>query len=167
MLKDKHIIQCMINDRSYKLEVEANETLAFILREKIGLTGTKVSCEQGECGACTVLLNGKAVNSCLILAPEIEGCEITTIEGISQNGILDPIQEAFIKAGAVQCGFCTPGMVMSTKALLMENPNPMEEEIKHALSGNFCRCTGYHGILKAVKIAAEMVREQKECHNGE
>lgn len=158
-MSNKYSVHCRINGESYNFEVEATETMARVLREKAGLTGTKVSCEQGECGACTVLVNNKAVNSCIILAPEMDDMEITTIEGLSHDGRLDPVQEAFIEEGAVQCGYCTPGMVMSTKALLMENPHPTDEEIKHALSGNFCRCTGYHSILRAVKAAVRMLEE--------
>ncbi len=154
-------ITVKVNNKSYCVEVTTEETLAFLLREKLALTGTKLSCEQGECGACTVLLNGKAVNSCIVLAPEVDGAEVITIEGLAQKDGLDPVQQAFIDEGAVQCGFCTPGMIMSTKGLLLENPNPSEDEIKHALAGNLCRCTGYHSILRAVKKAAKEVNEKR------
>lgn len=117
--------------------------------------GTKYGCGEGECGACTVLLNGKAVNSCLVLAVEADGCEVLTIEGLSKDGKLHPIQQAFIDEGAAQCGFCTPGMILAAKALLDENPNPSDEEIKQGLAGNFCRCTGYVSIFRAVKKAVE------------
>jgi aerobic-type carbon monoxide dehydrogenase small subunit (CoxS/CutS family) len=165
MLRDEHCIGCVVNGKPYTLQVKANETLAVLLREKLGLMGTKVGCEQGECGACTVLMDGKAVNSCLVLAPEVDGCEITTIEGLAKDGMLDPVQKAFIKEGAVQCGYCIPGMIMSTKGLLLENSEPDEDEIKHALSGNFCRCTGYYSIIRAVKTAAKMIRDQKDLQS--
>ena len=122
-----------------------------LLRDKFNLTGTKEGCGVGECGACTVLMNGKAVNSCLILAAQIEGCEIVTIEGIANGTELHPIQKNFLKHGSIQCGFCTPGMVLSAYALLEENPDPTEEEIKDAIAGNLCRCTGYKQIIEAVK----------------
>lgn len=149
-------IACKINGAEYCLGVDPTQSLAEFLRNELGLLGTKVSCGEGECGACTVIVNGKAINSCIMLAPEIDGCEVITIEGLSQTGELDPIQQAYIDEGAVQCGFCTPGMVMSTKALLMENSNPDEGEIRRALAGNLCRCTGYHRIVQAVKKAAQL-----------
>jgi carbon-monoxide dehydrogenase small subunit len=133
-------------------------TLAKVLRERLGLIGTKISCEQGECGACTVIVDGKAVNSCIVLAPEVDGCEVLTIEGLAQHGELDPIQTAFIEAGAVQCGYCTAGMIMSAKALLMENPDPTDPEIREALAGNLCRCTGYQRIVQAVSSAARKLQ---------
>ena len=149
-------IVCTINQTEYRLNVNPTQTLAELLREDLGLLGTKVSCGEGECGACTVLVNDKAINSCIMLAPEIDGCEVLTIEGLSQTGELDPIQKAFVDEGAVQCGFCTPGMIMSTKALLMEKKDPDEAEIRRALAGNLCRCTGYHRIVQAVKKAAQI-----------
>ena len=120
--------------------------------------GTKVSCEQGECGACTVIVDGKAVNSCIVLAPEVDGCEVLTIEGLARHGELDPIQTAFIEEGAVQCGYCTAGMIMSAKALLTENPDPTDLEIREALAGNLCRCTGYQRIVQAVSSAAKKLQ---------
>ena len=129
-----------------------------LLREDLNLMGTKYGCGEGECGACTVLLDGQAVNSCLLLAIEADGCEVMTIEGLAQGDQLHPLQRAFIAEGAVQCGFCTPGMILSSKALLDENPHPSDDEIKQALAGNFCRCTGYSAILQAVK---SVVRETK------
>lgn len=142
-----------VNDKKYELEVEPRETLVDVIRERIGLTGTKKGCDTGDCGACTVLLNGKAVSSCMILAQEVDGQKITTIEGLTGPDGLDPVQKAFIDNFAMQCGFCTPGMIMSTKALLDQNPNPTEEEIRRALAGNLCRCTGYANIIKAVQDA--------------
>lgn len=161
MILDKKKIKLTVNGVLHELDVEVDTTLANILREKLGLTGTKTSCEVGECGACTVLLDDKAVNSCIVLAAELDGCKVTTIEGIGKDGKLDPVQKAFIEVGAVQCGYCTPGMVMSTKGLLNENPSPDEEEIKHALAGNFCRCTGYNRIVKAVTKAADMIKNDE------
>lgn len=130
-------------------------TLLELLREKLDLTGTKKGCEIGECGACTVIINKKAVNSCMVLVPQVEGTEVITVEGLSQNGELDSLQQSFIKNHAIQCGFCTPGMLMSAKALLMNNPNPTKEEIKEAISGNLCRCTGYIQIIKAIASASK------------
>lgn len=129
--------------------------LIDLLREDLGLTGTKVGCGEGECGACTVLLDGKAVCSCMLLAVEVDGSHIDTIEGLARGDQLHPLQEAFINQGAAQCGYCTPGMILSAKALLDEKPHPGEDEIKAALAGNFCRCTGYASILKAVSSVAE------------
>ena len=143
-----------INERKYTLEIQPNQTLLNFLREDLGLTGTKCGCEIGECGACTVILDGKAVNSCLVLAPQIHGKEILTVEGLAQCGKLNPLQESFMNHDAVHCGFCTPGMLMSAKALLDNNPIPSEQEIRAAISGNFCRCTGYVQIVEAIKNAA-------------
>ena len=158
----KHLkkIRLRINGSWMDMQVEADKTLVKVLREDLGLTGTKVNCEQGECGACTVLLDGKAVTSCLVLAASLDGHEVLTIEGLSQGNQLDPLQQAFIEADAAQCGFCTPGMIMSAKALLMRNPNPSVEEIREALAGNYCRCTGYKSIIEAVQLAAKKYREQ-------
>jgi aerobic carbon-monoxide dehydrogenase small subunit len=144
-------IRVRINGAEMVLSVKPTETLLDVLRESLGMKGTKRSCNQGECGACTVLLDGKAVNSCLVLAASINGCEISTIEGLAQAGHLDPIQESFIAHDASQCGFCTPGMIMSAKALLSEEMAPSLESIKTALAGNLCRCTGYQSIIKAVQ----------------
>lgn len=144
-----------INGRDYRVEAPAGVTLLEILREYLGLTGTKEGCGEGECGTCTVILDGLAVNSCLLPAAKAEGGEVITIEGLSgPSGDLHPLQEAFIHEGAVQCGYCTPGMIMSAKALLDHNPRPSREEIKTALAGNLCRCTGYAKIIRAVEKAA-------------
>ena len=151
----KKNITLTVNQREYKLEVESNKTLLEVLRKRLNLTGTKKGCGKGECGACTLILDGKAVTSCLILAVEADGSTIETVEGQTIDDRLSIVQESFIEEGAIQCGFCTPGMVMSTTALLDRNPNPTEEEIKNALEGNLCRCTGYYKILDAVKTAAE------------
>lgn len=157
-------IACTVNGKLAKLRVDCTHSLARVLRDQLGLTGTKISCEQGECGACTVILNGKAVNSCLVLAPEADGCEILTIEGLAGGGELHPIQESFIEEGAVQCGYCTSGMIMSAKALLAENPSPTEEEIREALAGNLCRCTGYQRIVRAVSSAARKLQTVSQVH---
>ncbi|MDD3681860.1 (2Fe-2S)-binding protein [Mesotoga sp.] len=151
-----------LNDETLTMDVKEDIRLLDFLRDELGLTGTKEGCGEGECGACTVIIDGKAVNSCLVLLPEIDGSEITTIEGLSKNGELDPIQKAFIDEGAVQCGFCTPGMIMSTKALLDRKVNPSDEEIMEAIEGNLCRCTGYYKILQAIRTAAENLRKANE-----
>ncbi|WP_062284418.1 (2Fe-2S)-binding protein [Neomoorella mulderi] len=151
-------IKLKVNGQEYQVEVPADITLLELLREYLSLTGTKEGCGKGECGACTVLMDGQAVNSCLVPAAKAEGSEVLTIEGLaSPDGRLHPLQEAFISEGAVQCGFCTPGMIMSAKALLDQNPHPTREEIKVALSGNLCRCTGYAKIITAVEKAAAMI----------
>jgi carbon-monoxide dehydrogenase small subunit len=151
----KHKIQVTINGRLYEEEVEPRILLAHFLRETIGLTGTHVGCVIGECGACSVLLDGKVVKSCLHFAVQADGREITTIEGLAKDGELNPVQEAFVKNYAFQCGYCTPGMVMTSHALLQKNPNPSEDEIRKALAGNLCMCTGYVQIVDAVKDAAK------------
>ncbi len=148
-------INFTVNGRNYKLDVKDNEILLDVLREKLHFTGAKEGCGEGECGACTVIMDGKAVTSCIILAVEADGSDIETIEGQSVGEEISDIQEAFIEENAIQCGFCTPGMVMSTKALLDRNPDPSDEDIDIALSGNICRCTGYYSIRNAVKRAAE------------
>lgn len=140
-----------LNGKQVELETKPNKRLLDILREDFGLTGTKEGCSIGECGACTVIVNGRAVNSCLVLAGEVNDSEVITIEGIAQNGKLHPLQENFLKYGAVQCGFCTPGMILSAYALLKNKSNPDEEEIKEAIAGNLCRCTGYKQIIEAIK----------------
>jgi carbon-monoxide dehydrogenase small subunit len=146
-----------VNGMDRTLEVDPGKRLLDILREDLGLTGTKEGCAEGECGACTVIIDGKAIHSCLTVAAQLEGKEVTTIEGLSENGELDIIQKIFVEETAVQCGYCTTGMIMSTKALLLTNSNPTEEEIRIALSGNICRCSGYDQIVRAVKrSAAEM-----------
>jgi carbon-monoxide dehydrogenase small subunit len=149
----KQTIHVTINGRLYEEDVEPRILLAHFLRETIGLTGTHIGCVIGECGACSVLLDGKVVKSCLHFAVQADGREITTIEGLAKNGELNPVQEAFVKNYAFQCGYCTPGMVMTSQALLQRNPNPTEEEIRKALAGNLCMCTGYVQIVDAVKEA--------------
>ncbi|WP_088226153.1 (2Fe-2S)-binding protein [Desulfosporosinus sp. FKB] len=148
-------IEFSVNDKTYVLEVDPRERLLDVLRNRLGLMGTKEGCGEGECGACTVILDGKTVNSCLILAGQVHNSVITTIEGVGNRQSPHPVQKAFVEVGAVQCGFCTPGMVLSAKNLLDKNPHPSDEEIGVALSGNLCRCTGYDKILRAVKLAAE------------
>ena len=148
-----------VNDKDYKLFIASNKRLLDVLRDDLGLTCVKEGCAIGECGACTVIMNGKNVCSCMILAGQAEGSEIITIEGLEgPKGELHPLQEAFIETGAVQCGFCTPGMILSSLVLLKNNPSPTKEEIKEAISGNFCRCTGYKQIIEAVQLAAEKMR---------
>lgn len=147
----KRKIVLHINDEDYEVEVEPSRLLVDAIREDLGLTGTKKGCEIGVCGACTVLLDGKVVSSCLMLAVHAVGKKITTIEGLTKNGELHPLQKAFIDHGAFQCGFCTPGMILTSKAILDENPHPTEEEIREGLNGNLCRCTGYVKIVDAVQ----------------
>lgn len=155
----KRELKITVNGDFYHLFVEGHRTLLEVLRDGIGLTGTKNGCGMGECGACTVLLNGEPVNSCLVLVHEVDGQEVLTIEGVSKGGTLHPIQKAFVEHGAIQCGFCTPGMIMSTKALLDRNPKATRDEIRHALRGNLCRCTGYVKITEAVEAAEDSMRE--------
>jgi aerobic carbon-monoxide dehydrogenase small subunit len=144
-------IKLKVNGRDFSILVKPTDTLVDVLRAKLELTGTKKSCGLGDCGACTVLMDGKAINSCLVLAVDVQGREITTIEGLErEDGTLHPLQQAFMENGAVQCGFCTPGMILSAKALLDETPNPTEEEVRQGLSGNLCRCTGYAKIVQTV-----------------
>jgi carbon-monoxide dehydrogenase small subunit len=158
----KKTINVTINGRLYEEDVEARLLLSHFLRENIGLTGTHIGCVVGECGACSVLLDGKVVKSCLHLAVQADGREVTTVEGLAKDGELSPIQEAFVKHYAFQCGYCTPGMVMTSHALLQRNPNPSEEEIRKALAGNLCMCTGYVQIVEAVKDAAKgQIRNSK------
>ncbi len=154
----KKMIRLEINKETYAVEVENRRTLLEVIRDDLHLMGTKKMCDMGECGSCTVIMDGQAVNSCLVLAMDAEGKKIETIEGVAEGDRLHPIQEAFINKGAIQCGFCTPGMVMTTKAFLEKNPNPTEEEIKIAISGNFCRCTGYVRIVEAIRTAADRMR---------
>ncbi len=157
VLATKKTIKLMVNGHEHTLDAGANETLVEVLREKLGLTGTKIGCNRGQCGACTVLIDDKAILSCLTLAIECEGKEVLTIEGLEnpKTGELDPIQTAFTENFGIQCGFCTPGMVMSTKALLNKNPNPSEEEIKEGIQGNLCRCTGYQQIIESILAASK------------
>jgi len=145
------LVSLTVNEEQREADVPSAATLVELLREHLGLTGTKVGCGHGECGACTVLLDGEPVNSCLVFAAQCKGREVTTIEGLRRNGALDRIQNAFVEAGAVQCGFCTPGMIMSAAALLSSNPAPSRGEIEEAVSGNLCRCTGYVKIVDAVQ----------------
>jgi len=150
----KQQIELRVNGQNYEIEIEPWKTLVDVLRDQLYLTGTKVSCNEGHCGACTVIIDGEAVNACLMLAMEAQGKEILTIEGLSVGGDLHPVQETFVTHGAVQCGFCTPGMIMATKAFLERNPAPSDEDIKKALAGHLCRCTGYVQIIEAVRAAA-------------
>jgi carbon-monoxide dehydrogenase small subunit len=155
-IKDRHnstkryAIDLIVNGDPYTVVVKANALLVNVLRDQLGLTGTKKGCELGDCGSCTVLLDGKPVDSCLVLALETDGHMITTIEGVAQSSQLDAVQQGFVDNGAVQCGFCTPGMILSAKALLKANPHPTEREVRDAIAGNLCRCTGYVNIVKAV-----------------
>lgn len=149
-----HTVSFVVNGVQEYAEVPSNMTLLSLLRERIGLMGTKNGCSAGECGACTVLMNGEPVNACLVLAVEAADAEILTVEGLTQDGRLDPVQEAMIAHGGVQCGFCTPGVLISARALLDRNPSPTEEEVKDALRGHLCRCTGYVRIIRAVQTAA-------------
>lgn len=151
-----------VNGQKYNLDVAPHETLLDVLRERLDITSPKRGCEKGECGACTVIMNGKAVNSCLVLAVEAQNAVILTVESLKTDGKLHPLQQAFIDKGAVQCGFCTPAMLLSAKALLDKNPNPTEREIKLAIAGNYCRCTGYQPIVEAIKTAAEMMKKEGE-----
>jgi carbon-monoxide dehydrogenase small subunit len=154
-------IKLKVNGLAFAFDaVPENKTLLNLIRNDIGLTGTKEGCAEGDCGACTVLLNGKPVNSCLVLAVEADGCDVLTIEGLSRDGNLHPIQQAFIGEGAVQCGYCSPGMIMSAYGLLQENPSPTDEDIKRGLAGNLCRCTGYVRIVSAVRKAGEMMAKE-------
>jgi len=148
-------IQFVVNKKPYTLNVDPSERLLDVLRTRLGLIGTKEGCGEGECGACTVIIDGKTVNSCLLLAAQADGCDITTIEGVGNRRSPHPVQKAFVEVGAVQCGFCTPGMVLSAKNLLDKNAHPSDQEIGIAMSGNLCRCTGYDKIFRAVKRVAE------------
>ncbi len=149
-----------VNGEAVEAEVDGRTRLLDLLRDRLFLTGVKEGCGEGECGACTVLIDGRAVNSCLVLAPQVDGKEVLTVEGIARDGELHPIQRAFVEKGAVQCGFCTPGFIMSTYALLRRNPDPSDEQILTALEGNLCRCTGYAKIVEAVHYAAELMRKE-------
>ena len=154
--KSKRLISLIVNDLEYEIATYPNKTLLEVLRDDLSLKGAKEACDDGVCGTCTVLLDGKPVRSCLLLAIEVQGRAITTIEGLSSGEKLHPVQQAFLDHGAVQCGYCTPGMVLTAKALLDETPKPTDEEIQIALSGNFCRCTGYNKIVKAIgSVGAE------------
>ncbi len=151
----KSLIHLTINDKEYEVAVQPNQTLVDMLRYELRLTGTKKGCGTGDCGSCTVIMDGKPVNSCLVLAAQANGSKITTIEGLESEEGLHPIQKAFVEKGAIQCGFCSPGMILSSKNLLDRNPKPTEDEIRRAISGNLCRCTGYQKIIEAVKSVTE------------
>lgn len=155
----KHKISVRVNDRLYEEEVEPRLLLAHFLRENLGLTGTHIGCVIGECGACTILLDGKLVKSCLLFAAQVDGKSILTVEGLTQNGSLHPVQEAFVEQYGLQCGYCTPGMVLAAYYLLGKNPDPTEAEIRLGLAGNLCMCTGYVQIVEAVKAAASRMRK--------
>lgn len=155
-----HKIQFKVNGKQVSVKVPANRTLLRMLREDLHLTGTKESCGEGECGACTVLLDGRAVNACLVLAVEVDGRTVETIEGEGEGSNLSPLQEAFVRNHALQCGFCTPGMILSARALLERNPSPSVEQIQEAIAGNLCRCTGYRPIVRAIQEAAERVKSR-------
>ncbi len=158
----KKVIELSINDELYALAVESQQTLLEVLRDSLSLTGTKEGCGTGECGSCTVLLDGKPVLSCLMLAVECVNVEITTIEGVGSIESMTPVQEALIEKGGVQCGFCTPGMVLAATAMLNRNPKPSEEEIKRSLEGHLCRCTGYNKIIEAVEATMEKISDMQE-----
>ena len=147
-------VSLAVNGVRHELDLEPRELLVYVLRERLGLTGTNVGCDTSSCGACTVLLNGESVKSCTLLGVQADGMELTTIEGIADNGDLHPLQQAFHEQHGLQCGYCTPGMVMAAVSLLADNPDPSEAEIRHALEGNLCRCTGYQNIVAAVRSAA-------------
>ena len=151
----KQLVTLNINGEQHELAISPDATLLTVLREDLGLLGTKRGCDTSACGCCTIHIDGKAVYACVVYAMSVQGGEITTIEGLGENGKLDPLQDAFIEAGAVQCGYCTCGMIMSAKQLLNEEPNPDEEQIRHAIAGNLCRCTGYAKIVDAIKMAAD------------
>jgi len=155
---DKRNVTLRVNGEEYELLIYPHRTLAEVLREELHLTGTKQSCNEGACGTCTVLLDGLPARSCLLLAMEMEGREITTIEGLAREGALHPVQQAFVEHYAIQCGFCSPGMILTAKALLVKNPNPSEEEIRDAISGNICRCTGYTKIVEAIQAASQVMQ---------
>lgn len=150
----KYRVNFFVNEEPVELYVDANKTMLRVLREELALTGTKEGCGAGECGACTVIVDGKPINACLVLAPELDGMHITTVEGLAKDGQLTNMQQAFVDLAALQCGFCTPGFIMSATALLQENPSPSRDEIVDAISGNLCRCTGYARIIEAIELAA-------------
>jgi aerobic carbon-monoxide dehydrogenase small subunit len=157
----KHHVSAVINGEPTEFLCETQQTLLDALRDEIGLTGSKEGCASGDCGACSVIMDGRLVCSCLVLACEADGTEVTTIEGIAQGDHLHPVQQKFLEHAALQCGFCTPGLIVATKALLDENPNPTEEEARYWLAGNLCRCTGYDKVIRAVMDAAEVMRGEK------
>jgi carbon-monoxide dehydrogenase small subunit len=157
-----HKISLKLNGESHTREIESRLLLVHLIREELNLTGTHIGCDTTSCGACTVLMNGRPVKSCTVFAVQADGAEITTVEGLAQNGTLHPIQEGFMEKHGLQCGYCTPGMMMTSVALLKENPNPTEEEIRWGISGNLCRCTGYVNIVKAVEYAAEKMKGESK-----
>jgi len=157
----KHTVTLTVNGKLHEVPVEPHWTLLDVLRNQLRLTGTKRGCGTGECGMCTIVMDGKAVNSCLLLAVQAEGRSIVTIEGLSESGELDPIQQAFVDTGAIACGFCTPGLIMSAKALLDEKPNPDEREVREAIAGNLCRCLGYTKNVQAILLAARNIRRRE------
>lgn len=154
---ERRLIRLRVNGEEHDVIVSPHETLVEVLRERLELTGTKMGCGEGACGTCSVLLDGKPVRSCLTLAVEVQGKDIVTIEGLAEGGELHPVQKAFIEHGAIQCGFCSPAMILTSKALLEENPHPTEEEVRSAISGQVCRCTGYAKIVEAILAAADSV----------
>lgn len=156
----KHNISMKVNGQNYDVSVEPRKTLLAVLRDQLHLTGTKEGCSTGDCGACTVIMDGDTYTSCLVLGVEADGREITTVEGIASEGKLHPVQEAFVKFGGLQCGFCTAGLIVSSASLLDENPNPSDDEIQTALAGNLCRCTGYTKITEAVKDASRVMKRK-------
>lgn len=153
-------IQLIINEKEYNVEIDANMRLIDLLRDKLGLIGTKEGCGEGECGACTIIMDGESVNSCMVMAFQANGSTLTTIEGLEKNGELHPLQRAYMEEGSVQCGFCIPGMIMSTKALLDKSPHPSRDEIREGMSGNLCRCTGYNKAIDAAEKAIEYLKEE-------
>jgi carbon-monoxide dehydrogenase small subunit len=157
-----HKISLKLNGESHTREIESRLLLVHLIREELNLTGTHIGCDTTSCGACTVLMNGRPVKSCTVFAVQADGAEITTVEGLAQNGTLHPIQEGFMEKHGLQCGYCTPGMMMTSVALLKENPNPTEEEIRWGISGNLCRCTGYVNIVKAVEYAAAKMKGESK-----
>ncbi len=158
----KHTISVTVNGQTYPREVDARLLLVHFIREDLDLTGTHIGCDTTNCGACTVILNGRTVKSCTVFAVQANGSEVETIEGVAQNGELHPLQEGFWEKHGLQCGFCTPGMILSAKELLVNNPNPAEEEIRRGISGNLCRCTGYNKIVEAIEYAASKMNDEKE-----
>ena len=156
-----YLLQMNLNGKDIEIEIEASATLAHVLREQLGLTGTKIGCEEGECGACTVLVDGQAVTSCIYPAMKAAGRHVLTVEGLAQGNNLHPLQRAFIEHGAVQCGYCTPGVLLSAVALFGQNPHPSEDEIRRAISGNLCRCTGYTKIIRAIQEVAQTNRSNE------
>ena len=163
---EKVNIRLTVNGRELSADCEPAKTLLDFLRDELGFKGVKKGCEIGECGACTVIMNGEAVNSCMVLAPQAEGADLITVEGLEKDGELHPLQEAFIKKGAVQCGFCSPGMLLTAKTLLDKNPAPTRGEIRKAIAGNICRCTGYKQIVDAVEYAAQIISDGNSQDNS-